>query len=48
MGHVTNDTWVVEHFTLLPSVGKMKIYLEELFDSKEISKKLNYLRKKLY
>ncbi|XP_020278637.1 uncharacterized protein LOC109852160 [Pseudomyrmex gracilis] len=36
-GHVTNDTWVVEHFTTLPSVRKMKIYLEEIFNSKEIN-----------
>lgn len=45
-GHVTNDTWVVEHFTTLPSVRKMKIYLEEIFNSKEISKKFNYQNQK--
>ncbi|KAM0734711.1 hypothetical protein ACS0PU_011530 [Formica fusca] len=39
-GHVANDTWTVEHFHFLPTVGNMKIYLNNLFDG---NKELNDL-----
>jgi len=39
-GHVANDTWTVEHFYCLPSVGNMKISLNNLFDG---NKELNDL-----
>ncbi|KAL6422469.1 hypothetical protein ACFW04_010637 [Cataglyphis niger] len=32
-GHVVNDTWTVEHFRFLPTVGNMKIYLNNLFNN---------------
>ncbi|XP_011878394.1 PREDICTED: uncharacterized protein LOC105567808 [Vollenhovia emeryi] len=31
-GHVVNDTWIVEHFRITPSVGKLKIYFDNLLE----------------
>jgi len=36
-GHVVNDTWIVEHIRVLPSVRKLKLYFDLFQDSKEIS-----------
>lgn len=40
IGHVANDTWTVEHFRYRPSIGSLKIYLNNLFNG---SKELNDL-----
>ncbi|XP_071560684.1 uncharacterized protein [Temnothorax nylanderi] len=38
IGHVVNDTWIVEHFRYLPTVGSFKIYFDILAEqSKEIN-----------
>ena len=37
-GHVVNDTWIVEHFRVLPSVKKIKIYFNFFQGNKEFSK----------
>ena len=34
-GHVVNDRWVIEHFRLLPKVGKMRVYFSDLFHGNE-------------
>ncbi|XP_071560686.1 circadian clock-controlled protein daywake-like [Temnothorax nylanderi] len=39
-GHVVNDTWIVEHFRIAPSIGKFKVYFDNLF---EYNKELNNL-----
>ncbi|XP_018055948.1 PREDICTED: uncharacterized protein LOC108692278 isoform X1 [Atta colombica] len=36
-GHVVNDTWIVEHIRVLPSVRKLKLYFDLFQDSKEIN-----------
>lgn len=39
IGHVVNDTLIVEHFRMFPSVKKITIYFENLFQgNKELSK----------
>ncbi|XP_024873089.1 uncharacterized protein LOC112455421 [Temnothorax curvispinosus] len=40
IGHVVNDTWIVEHFLFLPTVGSLKIYFDLLAEQ---SKELNDL-----
>lgn len=37
-GHVINDTWIVEHFRTFPSIKKLVLYLDGLFEGKELSK----------
>ncbi|XP_011878392.1 PREDICTED: uncharacterized protein LOC105567806 [Vollenhovia emeryi] len=38
IGHVANDTWIVEHFRLLPLIGKFKVSFDNLLEgSKEFS-----------
>ncbi|XP_077277054.1 uncharacterized protein LOC143905486 [Temnothorax americanus] len=38
IGHIVNDTWIVEHFRYLPTVGSFKIYFDILAEqSKEIN-----------
>ncbi|XP_011878390.1 PREDICTED: uncharacterized protein LOC105567804 [Vollenhovia emeryi] len=32
-GHLVNDTWIVEHFHAIPSIGKMKFYADNLIES---------------
>lgn len=34
-GHVVNDRWVIEHFRLLPKIGKMRVYFSDLFHGNE-------------
>ncbi|XP_018377794.1 PREDICTED: uncharacterized protein LOC108770614 [Trachymyrmex cornetzi] len=36
-GHVVNDTWIVEHIRVLPSVRKLKIYFDLFQENKEIN-----------
>ena len=37
VGHVVNDTWIIEHVRVLPSVRKLKLYFDLFQDNKEIS-----------
>lgn len=38
-GHIVNDTWIVEHFRIFPSIGKLTIYFDNLLNnSRELSK----------
>ncbi|KYN07918.1 hypothetical protein ALC62_01100, partial [Cyphomyrmex costatus] len=39
-GHVINDTWIVEHFHIAPSIGTLKVYFDNLFEG---NKELNNL-----
>ncbi|XP_011064515.1 PREDICTED: protein takeout-like isoform X1 [Acromyrmex echinatior] len=34
-GHVINDTWIVEHFYLVPSIGKFKLYYDDVIKEKK-------------
>ncbi|XP_024873345.1 uncharacterized protein LOC112455564 [Temnothorax curvispinosus] len=36
-GRVINDTWIVEHFRTTPSIGKLKVYFDNLLDNKELN-----------
>ncbi|XP_011706363.1 PREDICTED: uncharacterized protein LOC105461559, partial [Wasmannia auropunctata] len=36
-GHVINDTMIVEHFHMLPSVKKLKVYFEFFQGNKELN-----------
>ncbi|XP_020278639.1 uncharacterized protein LOC109852161 [Pseudomyrmex gracilis] len=38
MGHVSNDTWTVERFILYPSLKKLEIFFDDIFDITEINK----------
>ncbi|XP_018377667.1 PREDICTED: uncharacterized protein LOC108770530 [Trachymyrmex cornetzi] len=39
IGHVINDKWIIEHFRVVPSIGKLKVYFDNLFENnKEFSK----------
>lgn len=38
-GHIVNDTWIVEHFRVAPSLGKLTTDIEDtLDDNKNFSK----------
>ncbi|XP_018347676.1 PREDICTED: uncharacterized protein LOC108751772 [Trachymyrmex septentrionalis] len=37
VGHVVNDTWIIEHVRVLPSVRKLKLYFDLFQDNKEIN-----------
>ncbi|KAG7200235.1 hypothetical protein KM043_017712 [Ampulex compressa] len=34
-GSVANDRWTVEHFKIMPDVGKMKVYFSDMFNGNE-------------
>ncbi|XP_018377666.1 PREDICTED: protein takeout-like [Trachymyrmex cornetzi] len=36
-GHVVNDTWIVEHFYFVPSIGKFKLYYDDVVKEKKAS-----------
>ncbi|XP_012064262.1 PREDICTED: uncharacterized protein LOC105627592 [Atta cephalotes] len=36
-GHVINDTWIVEHFYFVPSIGKFKLYYDDVDKKKAIT-----------
>ncbi|XP_018056389.1 PREDICTED: uncharacterized protein LOC108692585 [Atta colombica] len=36
-GHVINDTWIVEHFYFVPSIGKFKLYYDNVDKKKAIT-----------
>jgi len=40
-GHVANDIWTVEDFYAVPSIGKTKLYFDDLFNNKELSEYTN-------
>lgn len=38
-GHVKNDTWTIEHFLYIVTIGRLKVHLSDFFDgSEELSK----------
>lgn len=43
-GHVINDTWVVEHFRIAPTIGAFTIDVQDVIEeNKPISKYLIHL-----
>lgn len=39
IGHVVNDTLIIDHFRMFPSVKKIEVHFEDLFQgNKELSK----------
>lgn len=41
IGHVVDDTWIVEHFNVTPSFGNFKMHFNNLIEqNKEMSKYL--------